>query len=227
LAWKGVSGNTPFSAREGISEVVKKSKLAGEQTIVVENHTRVARNLEVQTEAIKFCESHSIRLLHAAIPNLFTSKEPTVVFLRDVLGAASQLDHDVKVSQGYISNAPRESQNKHFLRGISNKTSVTNHRIIKLIVPVCVITQQIPSHVLSFFVLGGGGYATSYIYIYRERERERDTRIFGPSFGRPLFYFFLWHKKTSLKDKIPSCGTRGICIEKRFLLVTQEQIPTS
>ena len=99
LEWVGVSGKTPLHQRAGIDKIVEKAKSQGEQTLVVENHTRLARSLDTQMDALKFCNSKGIRVLHAVIPDLFVSENPTMVFLRNVLGAASQLEHGLKVEE--------------------------------------------------------------------------------------------------------------------------------
>ena len=75
--------------RAGMDKIVEKTKSQGEQTLGVENHTRLARSLDTQMNALKFCSSKGIRALHVAIPDLFVSENPTMVFVRSVLGTAS------------------------------------------------------------------------------------------------------------------------------------------
>ena len=84
-----MSGKTSLHHRAGMDKIVEKTESQGEQTVVVENHTRLARSLDTQMNALKFCSSKGIRALHVAIPDLFVSENPTMVFLRSVLGTAS------------------------------------------------------------------------------------------------------------------------------------------
>jgi DNA invertase Pin-like site-specific DNA recombinase len=64
----------------------------GARTIIVENPSRFARDLVVQETGYAMLKARGIELIAADAPDSFLSETPTAVFVRQVLGAAAQLD---------------------------------------------------------------------------------------------------------------------------------------
>jgi DNA invertase Pin-like site-specific DNA recombinase len=86
---RGLSGHTEWEYREAWVEMI--GKLNGVKTIIVENLTRLARELMVQELILKDLVKRDIKLLSAAGEDT-DEGDPTRVLIRQILGAFSQFE---------------------------------------------------------------------------------------------------------------------------------------
>jgi DNA invertase Pin-like site-specific DNA recombinase len=90
----GVSGTVDGFDRAGLSELMVAVKSNGVKTIIVENSTRLARDLMVQEVLLNDCRKCGITVL-SADGNILTDEneqDPTRTLIRQVLGAVSQFE---------------------------------------------------------------------------------------------------------------------------------------
>jgi DNA invertase Pin-like site-specific DNA recombinase len=71
----------------------------GARTILVETANRFARDLIVQETAWRHLRDQRIEVIAVDSPESFISETPTAVFIRQVLGAVSQLDKAMTVAK--------------------------------------------------------------------------------------------------------------------------------
>lgn len=94
-----VSGADPIDTRKGFSEMLVYLLGNGARTIIVETAGRFARDLMVQETGYQMLKLKGIELIAADSPDSFVSDTPTAVFIRQVLGAASQFDKTLLVDK--------------------------------------------------------------------------------------------------------------------------------
>jgi DNA invertase Pin-like site-specific DNA recombinase len=94
-----VSGADPLEAREGFVALLARIAGNGARTILVETANRFARDLIVQETGWKMLRDKGIELIAVDSPNAFLDDTPTAIFIRQVLGAAAQLDKAMTVAK--------------------------------------------------------------------------------------------------------------------------------
>lgn len=90
----GVSGTVDGFDREGLSEMMNRLKTNGVRTVVVENPTRLARDLMVQEVLLNDCRKNGITVFSSDGTVLTDDgdEDPTRTLIRQVLGAVSQFE---------------------------------------------------------------------------------------------------------------------------------------
>jgi DNA invertase Pin-like site-specific DNA recombinase len=94
-----VSGADPLEAREGFVALLARIAGNGARTILVETANRFARDLIVQETGWKMLRDKGIELIAVDSPRAFLDDTPTAIFIRQVLGAAAQLDKAMTVAK--------------------------------------------------------------------------------------------------------------------------------
>jgi DNA invertase Pin-like site-specific DNA recombinase len=94
-----VSGADPLDARPGFAALLERIAGNGVRTILVETANRFARDLIVQETGWRRLRDQGIELIAADSPGAFLDDTPTAVFIRQVLGAAAQLDKAMTVAK--------------------------------------------------------------------------------------------------------------------------------
>jgi DNA invertase Pin-like site-specific DNA recombinase len=94
-----VSGADPLDARKGFTTLLQRIAGNGVRTILVETANRFARDLVVQETGWRRLREQGIELIAVDSPSAFLDDTPTAVFIRQVLGAAAQLDKAVTVAK--------------------------------------------------------------------------------------------------------------------------------
>src|SRR6187200_297069 len=87
-----VSGADPVNRRAGFAEMLQHLAANGAKTIIVESPDRFARDLAVQLAGHDILKDLGIAIIPASAPDFFTEDTPTVVLVRQVLGAIAQFD---------------------------------------------------------------------------------------------------------------------------------------
>ena len=94
-----VSGADPIDTRPEFPELIKYMLSNGARTIIVENASRFARDLIVQETGYQMLKAKGIELIASDSPDSFISDTPTATFIRQVLGAVSQLEKTMLVQK--------------------------------------------------------------------------------------------------------------------------------
>jgi DNA invertase Pin-like site-specific DNA recombinase len=94
-----VSGADPLEAREGFVALLSRIAGNGARTILVETANRFARDLIVQETGWKMLRDRGVELIAVDSPSAFLDETPTAIFIRQVLGAAAQLDKAMTVAK--------------------------------------------------------------------------------------------------------------------------------
>ena len=94
-----VSGADPIDVRPGFAEALKRIEVNDVRTIVVETASRFARDLMVQEAGYARLRDHGIDLVAADSPSSFRDDTPTARFVRQVLGAAAELDKSLTIAK--------------------------------------------------------------------------------------------------------------------------------
>ena len=90
----GVSGTVEGFDRPGLSDMMDRLKSNGVRTVIVENPTRLARDLMVQEVLLNDCRKNGISV-YSADGTILTDdgeSDPTRTLIRQVLGAVSQFE---------------------------------------------------------------------------------------------------------------------------------------
>lgn len=90
----GVSGTVEGFDRPGLSEMMDRLKSNGIRTVIVENPTRLARDLMVQEVLLNDCRKNGITV-YSSDGTILTDdgdEDPTRTLIRQVLGAVSQFE---------------------------------------------------------------------------------------------------------------------------------------
>jgi DNA invertase Pin-like site-specific DNA recombinase len=96
---QAVSGADPVNARAGFVAMMERILGNGVRTIMVESAGRFARDLIVQETAYEALKAQGIDLIAADSPDAFKDDTPTAKFIRQVLGAVSELDKAMIVAK--------------------------------------------------------------------------------------------------------------------------------
>jgi DNA invertase Pin-like site-specific DNA recombinase len=88
----GVSGTDAIETRKGFSALLAHIAGNGVRIVVVENASRLARDLMVQEAAYHGLLKLGVKLVAADSPDSFTESGPTSTLLRHILGAVSQFE---------------------------------------------------------------------------------------------------------------------------------------
>ena len=94
-----VSGADHVDCRPGFCEMMAYMLGNGARTVMVETASRFARDLIVQETGHKMLKAKGIELIAVDTPDSFVSDTPTADFIRQVLGAVSQLEKAMLVSK--------------------------------------------------------------------------------------------------------------------------------
>lgn len=94
----GVSGTIETTDRPAWNAMLAKLHSNGTRAVLVERLDRLARDLMVQEQAIATLRRGAFTLVSATEPDLMAS-EPNRVFMRQVLGAAAQMDKSCLVAK--------------------------------------------------------------------------------------------------------------------------------
>ena len=96
---EGVSGTTELDDRPGLAALLDRIDSNGVRVVIVENASRLARDLMVQEILLSEFRKRDVRVIEADGGNDLTvgSSDPTAVLIRQVLGAVSQFEKSVLV----------------------------------------------------------------------------------------------------------------------------------
>ncbi len=94
-----VKGGDPVDRRPGFSDMLAYMLSNGARTIIVENAGRFARDLIVQETGYQMLKARGIELIASDSPDSFVSDTPTSIFIRQVLGAVSELEKTMLVEK--------------------------------------------------------------------------------------------------------------------------------
>ena len=95
----GVSGTNEMDDRPGLSALLDRIDSNGVRVVLVENASRLARDLMVQEIILQELRKRSVQVIEADGGNDLTvgSNDPTATLIRQVLGAVSQFEKSVLV----------------------------------------------------------------------------------------------------------------------------------
>ena len=122
LSLKGVPGTMRFEDRLGMQDFLARAVESGIDTLIIPDEQRLARNLMVQEEALSYLKKLGLKLLHSKIPQLFMSQDPLMIFLRQILGAFSQLENSIRVST--LADGRRRAKKTTSRRTVTKKKKV-------------------------------------------------------------------------------------------------------
>ena len=96
---EGVSGTTELDDRPGLAALFESIESSGVRIVIVENASRLARDLMVQEILLAECRKLGVQVLEADGGNDLSvgSSDPTATLIRQVLGAVSQFEKSVVV----------------------------------------------------------------------------------------------------------------------------------
>jgi DNA invertase Pin-like site-specific DNA recombinase len=95
---EGVSGTTDWDDREAFGEMMALLLSNGTRTVLVENLSRVARDLMVQESVISDFRRKGLELVSVSEPDL-CGDDPSRVLMRQILGAFHQYEKTMIVSK--------------------------------------------------------------------------------------------------------------------------------
>jgi len=95
----GVSGTTDLDNRPGLAALIDRIESNGVRVVLVENASRLARDLMVQEIILEQLRKLGVQVIEADGGNDLTvaSSDPTATLIRQVLGAVSQFEKSVLV----------------------------------------------------------------------------------------------------------------------------------
>lgn len=96
---EGISGTTELDDRPGLAALLNHLDAHGVRTVLVENASRLARDLMVQEIILAEFRKHGVTVIEADGGNDLTvgTSDPTATLIRQVLGAVSQFEKSVVV----------------------------------------------------------------------------------------------------------------------------------
>lgn len=96
---EGVSGTTELDDRPGLAALFESIERSGVKIVLVENASRLARDLMVQEILLAECRKLGVQVIEADGGNDLSvgSTDPTATLIRQVLGAVSQFEKSVVV----------------------------------------------------------------------------------------------------------------------------------
>jgi DNA invertase Pin-like site-specific DNA recombinase len=90
---EGVSGTKDGFDRDGLTELMIALKSNGVRTFIVENASRLARDLMIQEIILSDCRKHGITVLESSGIDLTVSdNDPTRKLVRQILGAVAEFE---------------------------------------------------------------------------------------------------------------------------------------
>ena len=96
---QAVSGADAIETQPGFAAMLERIAANGAHTIIVETANRFARDLIVQETGHRMLKGKGIEIIAADSPNTFVDDTPTTTFVRQVLGAAAQLEKAMTVAK--------------------------------------------------------------------------------------------------------------------------------
>jgi site-specific DNA recombinase len=96
---EGVSGTTDWDDREAFTEMMALLMSNGTRTVLVENLSRLARDLMIQESIISDFKRKGLQLVSVAEPDIMAADDPSRVFIRQVLGAFHQYEKSLLVAK--------------------------------------------------------------------------------------------------------------------------------
>jgi DNA invertase Pin-like site-specific DNA recombinase len=96
---EGVSGTTDWDDREAFTEMMALLMSNGTRTVLVENLSRLARDLMIQESIISDFKRKGLELVSVAEPDIMAADDPSRVFIRQVLGAFHQYEKSLLVAK--------------------------------------------------------------------------------------------------------------------------------
>jgi DNA invertase Pin-like site-specific DNA recombinase len=87
-----VRGADPVTERDGFAAMLRAIASNGVRMILVENASRLARDLIVQETGFRYLQRLSVELIAVDSPDAFLDDTPTAVLIRPVLGAVAQFE---------------------------------------------------------------------------------------------------------------------------------------
>lgn len=97
---EGVSGTNELADREGLAALLDRIDSNGVRTVVVENATRLARDLMVGEVILSQFRERGVRVVSAdGGVDLTDNDDPTATLIRQVLGAVAEFDRRVTVAK--------------------------------------------------------------------------------------------------------------------------------
>lgn len=96
---EGISGTTELDDRPGLAALFESIESNGIRVVIIENASRLARDLMVQEILLAECRKLGVQVLEADGGNDLSvgSSDPTATLIRQVLGAVSQFEKSVVV----------------------------------------------------------------------------------------------------------------------------------
>jgi DNA invertase Pin-like site-specific DNA recombinase len=94
-----VSGADPVDSRPNFFAKLKSLLANSTRTVIVENASRLARDLIVQETTYLRLKTQGIEIIAADAPHQFLAEGPTAEFIRQVLGAVAQLEKAMLVEK--------------------------------------------------------------------------------------------------------------------------------
>ena len=94
-----VSGADPVTIRPGFSSMLERLLSNGVRTILVENASRLARDLITQETAYELLKARGIDLIAVDSPDSFVADTPTANLIRQVLGAVAEFEKAMLVEK--------------------------------------------------------------------------------------------------------------------------------
>src|ERR1700722_5141658 len=94
-----VKGADPVTERRGFSQMLERIAGNGVRTILCESPDRFARDLIVQLTGHDHLKALGVTLIPTSAPNHFTEETPTVVMVRQILGAIAQFDKATMIAK--------------------------------------------------------------------------------------------------------------------------------
>ena len=96
---EGVSGTRELDDRPGLAALLDRVEHNHVKTVLVENASRLARDLMVQEVGFAMLKSRGIDLIAADSPASFLDDTPTARLIRQVLGAISEFEKAMLVAK--------------------------------------------------------------------------------------------------------------------------------
>ena len=104
-----ISGADPIEARPGFSGLLDRIETNGVRTVLVEDASRLARDLVTQELGILALVQRSVRVITAAGDDLTNTDDPFKVAMRQIAGAFAQLEKARLVSKLRVARERKRS----------------------------------------------------------------------------------------------------------------------
>ena len=120
---KGVSGTTPVLQRPEFSKMLSNMENVGCTKVIIEDVSRLARDLMVQEVTISMCGTLGIVIIPANSPDMFTGNDIVKTLVRHVVGAVSEFQRAEVVER--LRNAREGKKMTTTRRTLCGKPKVT------------------------------------------------------------------------------------------------------